>query len=229
MADVYERARPVYPVAAIDVDRRKTRPRAGQDRPRSRCRYGEADASADRDRRRGDRGRAGRRDAEPSWSARCPRPWRYAARQRRSRSADGRVDAMTVGQAFHWFRYDEALPEIRRVLTKEGGIALIWNSRDQESRCSARSTRCSLRSFRPSDAGDDGLEPAARGEPALPADSKSGASGSRRTSMRTAWSSGSARRASSRRRLPQSPAATGCGSCAARRSAAERNRRCFPT
>jgi ubiquinone/menaquinone biosynthesis C-methylase UbiE len=46
---------------------------------------------------------------------------------------DGRVDAMTVGQAFHWFRYDEALPEIRRVLKKEGGIALIWNARDQES------------------------------------------------------------------------------------------------
>jgi SAM-dependent methyltransferase len=46
--------------------------------------------------------------------------------------ADGSVDAITVGQAFHWFRSDEAVPELHRVLRPGGGIALIWNSRDEE-------------------------------------------------------------------------------------------------
>jgi SAM-dependent methyltransferase len=45
---------------------------------------------------------------------------------------DGSVDAITVGQAFHWFRHDEAVPEMRRVLSPGGSVALIWNSRDQE-------------------------------------------------------------------------------------------------
>jgi SAM-dependent methyltransferase len=41
------------------------------------------------------------------------------------------VDAVTVGQAFHWFRQDEALREIHRVLRPGGGVALIWNTRDE--------------------------------------------------------------------------------------------------
>jgi len=45
---------------------------------------------------------------------------------------DDSVDAITVGQAFHWFRHDEAVPELHRVHSPGGGIALIWNSRDQE-------------------------------------------------------------------------------------------------
>jgi SAM-dependent methyltransferase len=45
---------------------------------------------------------------------------------------DESVDAITVGQAFHWFRHDEAVPELHRVLSSGGSIALIWNSRDQE-------------------------------------------------------------------------------------------------
>ena len=43
---------------------------------------------------------------------------------------DASVDAVTVGQAFHWFDADAALREIRRVLTPGGGVALIWNARD---------------------------------------------------------------------------------------------------
>jgi SAM-dependent methyltransferase len=46
---------------------------------------------------------------------------------------DDRVDAITVGQAFHWFRHDEALPEIHRVLRPGGGIALLWNARDKDT------------------------------------------------------------------------------------------------
>jgi ubiquinone/menaquinone biosynthesis C-methylase UbiE len=44
--------------------------------------------------------------------------------------ADGSVDAVTVGQAFHWFRGDKALAEIHRVLGPGGGLGLVWNVRD---------------------------------------------------------------------------------------------------
>jgi SAM-dependent methyltransferase len=44
---------------------------------------------------------------------------------------DRSVDAVTVGQAFHWFRQDEALREIHRVLRPGGGVALVWNARDE--------------------------------------------------------------------------------------------------
>jgi SAM-dependent methyltransferase len=44
---------------------------------------------------------------------------------------DRSVDGVTVGQAFHWFRQDEALREIHRVLRPGGGVALVWNARDE--------------------------------------------------------------------------------------------------
>jgi SAM-dependent methyltransferase len=44
---------------------------------------------------------------------------------------DGFVDAVTVGQAFHWFDAERALREIHRVLAPGGGVALIWNARDE--------------------------------------------------------------------------------------------------
>ena len=40
---------------------------------------------------------------------------------------DGAVDVVTVGQAFHWFDRDEALPEMRRVTRPGGGFAFLWN------------------------------------------------------------------------------------------------------
>jgi SAM-dependent methyltransferase len=44
--------------------------------------------------------------------------------------ADAAVDAVTVGQAFHWFRAPEALREIHRVLRPDGGLSVVWNTRD---------------------------------------------------------------------------------------------------
>jgi len=44
---------------------------------------------------------------------------------------DGAVDAVAVGQAFHWFRTAEALAEIHRVLRPGGGLALLWNVWDE--------------------------------------------------------------------------------------------------
>jgi SAM-dependent methyltransferase len=41
--------------------------------------------------------------------------------------ADDSVDAVFVGQAFHWFEHDKALLEIARVLRPRGGLVLIWN------------------------------------------------------------------------------------------------------
>lgn len=44
---------------------------------------------------------------------------------------DDSVDAVVCGQSFHWFRFDEARAEIRRVLRDGCGLGLIWNTRDQ--------------------------------------------------------------------------------------------------
>jgi SAM-dependent methyltransferase len=42
------------------------------------------------------------------------------------------VDAVVAATAFHWFRADEALAEVRRVLHRGGGLALLWNNPDRE-------------------------------------------------------------------------------------------------
>src|SRR5262245_7676038 len=41
------------------------------------------------------------------------------------------VDAVVVGQAFHWFDGIRAVSEIRRVLKPDGALGLIWQARDQ--------------------------------------------------------------------------------------------------
>jgi ubiquinone/menaquinone biosynthesis C-methylase UbiE len=41
------------------------------------------------------------------------------------------VAAVTVAQAFHWFDVGAALAEIQRVLEPAGGLALVWNLREE--------------------------------------------------------------------------------------------------
>lgn len=46
---------------------------------------------------------------------------------------DASVDAVVVGQAYHWFTPESALPEIHRVVREEGIFAPIWNVRDDRT------------------------------------------------------------------------------------------------
>jgi SAM-dependent methyltransferase len=51
---------------------------------------------------------------------------------------DGRFDAVTAGQAFHWFDPELALPEIARVLRPGGILGVVWNLWDEASPTVAR-------------------------------------------------------------------------------------------
>jgi ubiquinone/menaquinone biosynthesis C-methylase UbiE len=54
---------------------------------------------------------------------------------------DESVDAVVCGQSFHWFRQDEAMREIQRVLRPGGGLGLIWNARDPDDPLQAQVTK----------------------------------------------------------------------------------------
>ncbi|MHB8511935.1 MAG: class I SAM-dependent methyltransferase [Actinomycetota bacterium] len=45
--------------------------------------------------------------------------------------ADASFDACIVAQAFHWFKGDDALAEIHRVLEPSSVLVAIWNTRDE--------------------------------------------------------------------------------------------------
>lgn len=47
--------------------------------------------------------------------------------------ADGSIDLITAGQAFHWFDHDHFRAECARILKPGGWIALIWNDRRTDS------------------------------------------------------------------------------------------------
>jgi ubiquinone/menaquinone biosynthesis C-methylase UbiE len=70
--------------------------------------------------------------------------------------SDESVDVVTVAQAVHWFELDAALPEIHRVLRPMGGLAIVWNERDDEEPL-MRTIDELLRPLRPP-LGDDKLE-----------------------------------------------------------------------
>jgi SAM-dependent methyltransferase len=44
---------------------------------------------------------------------------------------DGSLDAMVGYQAFHWFDLSAALSEMARVIRPGGGIVMVWNARDE--------------------------------------------------------------------------------------------------
>lgn len=41
----------------------------------------------------------------------------------------GLADLVVAGQAFHWFDPEKAREEFRRILRKDGAVALVWNDR----------------------------------------------------------------------------------------------------
>jgi SAM-dependent methyltransferase len=43
---------------------------------------------------------------------------------------DASADVIAAAQAFHWFDFDRALPELHRVLRPGGRLVLFWNNRD---------------------------------------------------------------------------------------------------
>jgi SAM-dependent methyltransferase len=63
-------------------------------------------------------------------------PWAGTAEQTGLPAAS--MDLVTAFQAFHWFKHDEALPELRRILRPTGKLAVIWNNRDRQDEF----TRC---------------------------------------------------------------------------------------
>jgi len=57
--------------------------------------------------------------------------------------ATGTMDAVVVAQAFHWFDPEVALAEMARVLRPAGGLALVWNERDESDPMVAELVRIS--------------------------------------------------------------------------------------
>ncbi|HEU5277802.1 MAG TPA: class I SAM-dependent methyltransferase [Gaiellaceae bacterium] len=131
VADVYERARPGYPQEAIDW----IAERLGLQRGRTVLDLGAGTGKLTRALVKtgarviavepGDAMRARLEQAVPEAES-------LRGSAERIPLGDRSVDAITAGQAFHWFRHDEAIPELHRVLRPGGGVALIWNSRDLE-------------------------------------------------------------------------------------------------
>jgi SAM-dependent methyltransferase len=53
------------------------------------------------------------------------------ARAERIPLRSGSVEAVVAAQSFHWFQQPATLQEIRRVLRPSGGLAMVWNRRDE--------------------------------------------------------------------------------------------------
>jgi SAM-dependent methyltransferase len=129
-ADVYERGRPDYPAAAIAkiVDRLELRPgRTVLDLAAGTGKLTRLLVSSGANVMAVEPVREMRTELE----RRVPGVATLGGTAERIPLNDGYVDAVTVGQAFHWFNADAALREIHRILRPRGGLALMWNARDE--------------------------------------------------------------------------------------------------
>lgn len=70
------------------------------------------------------------RDMLAELSRRLPQVTALAGTAERIPLPDASVDAVLVGQAFHWFDVDTAFPEIARVLRPGGALGALWNHED---------------------------------------------------------------------------------------------------
>ncbi len=125
-ADAYERARPSYPEAAVDWllprgARRVLDLGAGTGKLTRQIRARGLDVVA----------------VEPSDGMRAqlsrglPDTPVLAGSAEAIPLEDASVDAVVVGQAWHWFDPARAVPEVARVLKPGGRLGLIWNIRDR--------------------------------------------------------------------------------------------------
>ena len=61
----------------------------------------------------------------------CPAPRYAAGRAEATGLPDAVADAVLAAQAFHWFDAEAALREFRRILKRDGWVALLGNERDE--------------------------------------------------------------------------------------------------
>ena len=65
--------------------------------------------------------------------ATCARFVSVDGRAEQTTLAEASVDLVTAGQAFHWFRPDEARREFLRILKPGRPVLLVWNDRDEQA------------------------------------------------------------------------------------------------
>jgi ubiquinone/menaquinone biosynthesis C-methylase UbiE len=131
VADLYERVRPAYPVEAIDWLARKLGVGSGStvlDLGAGTGKLTRAFVPC--------AGRVIAVEPGPNMLAELrravPRAEAHLGAAEAIPLPDASVDAVVCGQSFHWFRADEALAEIGRVLRPQGGLGLVWNVRDRD-------------------------------------------------------------------------------------------------
>jgi SAM-dependent methyltransferase len=125
-ADVYERSRPTYPDAAVDLllpDGARTVLDLGAGTGKltqSLVARGLDTVAVEPDAK-----------MRATLAARLPTVRALDGRAEAIPLPDGSVDVVTVGQAWHWVDEAVALPEVARVLRPGGTLALVWNLRDE--------------------------------------------------------------------------------------------------
>lgn len=138
LADIYAKARPTYPDAAIDYVMDICKLSAGSELADIGCGTGiSSQLFAERgldvigvepnfDMRQKATELSISKDSTKSGSLRL-----VDGTAENTTLANASVDAILCAQAFHWFKPDLALKEFHRILKPEGWTVLIWNERDE--------------------------------------------------------------------------------------------------